>query len=106
MSLLKVRFRQSGGYAGLIRGQEITAADSSAEDLQQLEHMLKTSGVAERAAAGGARTPSASADLMQYDLEIETSAGTKHVVLTDDDVDDKTEPLIRFLQKRSKPMKP
>jgi hypothetical protein len=106
MSLLKVRFRQSGGFAGLIRGQEISAGDSSPEDLQRLEHMLKESGLAERAAGGGARTPSKSADLMQYDVEIETSAGTRHVVLTDDDLDDKTEPLIRFLQKGSKPMKP
>jgi hypothetical protein len=106
MSLLKLRFRQSGGFGGLIRGQEITAADSTPQELQRLEALVKASGVAERAAGGGARTPSASADLMQYDLEIETSAGTTHVVLTDDDLNDKTEPLIRFLQKQSKPMKP
>lgn len=106
MSLLKVRFRQSGGYAGLIRGQDITAADSSPEDFRRLEQLLKESGLTERAAGGGARTPSTSADLMQYDLEIETSAGTKHVVLTDDDLDDRTEPLVRFLQKGSKPMQP
>ena len=106
MALLKVRFRQSGGFAGLTRGQEITAADSSPEELQQLEQMLKASGVAERAAGGGARTPPKSADLIQYDLQIETSDGTRHVVLTDDDLDNRTDPLIRFLQKGSKPMKP
>ena len=106
MSLLKVRFRQSGGYAGLIRGQEITAADSSPGDVQRLEQLLKAGGLAEGAAGGGARTPPKTADLMQYDLEIETSAGTRHVVLTDDDLDDRTEPLIRFLQKGSKPLKP
>jgi len=106
MSLVKVRFRQSGGFAGLTRGQEITAADSSPEELQRLERMLQESGLAERAASGGASTPPKSADLIQYDLEIETSAGTRHVVLTDDDVDDRTQPLIEFLQKRSKPMKP
>ena len=106
MSLLKLRFRQSGGFANLTRGQEIAAANSSPEELQQLEHMLNASGVAERAGGGGARTPPKSADLIQYDLEIETSAGTRHVVLTDDDLNDRTEPLIRFLQKRSKPMKP
>jgi len=104
MSLLRLRFRQSGGFAGLIRGQEIVAADSSPEELQRLEHVLKESGLAERADVGGARTPPTSAD--QYDLGIETNAGTRHVVLTDDDVDDRTEPLIRFLQKGSKPMKP
>jgi len=106
MSLVRLRFRQSGGFAGLIRGQEIAAADSSPEELQRLEHVLKESGLAERANVGGARTPPKSADLIQYDLEIETNAGTRHVVLTDDDVDDRTEPLIRFLQKGSKPMKP
>ena len=106
MSLLKVRFRQSGGFAGLIRGQEIAAADSSPEELRRLEQMLNESGVSDRAASGGARTPPKAADLIQYDLEIETSAGTRHVVLTDDDLDDRTEPLIRFLQKQSKPMKP
>ena len=106
MSLLKLRFRQSGGYAGLTRGQEITAADSSPAELQRLEHLLKESGLAERAGGGGARTPPKSADLIQYDLEIETSAGTRHVVLTDDDLNDRTEPLIRFLQKKSKPIKP
>jgi hypothetical protein len=106
MSLLKLRFRQSGGYAGLIRGQEIAAAESSPAELQRLEHLLKESGLTERAAGGGARTPPASADLIQYDLEIETSAGTRHVVLTDDDLDDRTEPLIKLLQKGSKPIKP
>jgi hypothetical protein len=106
MSLLKLRFRQSGGFAGLIRGQEITAADLKPQELQRLERMLKESGLMERADASGARTPPTSADLVQYDLEFETSAGTKHVVLTDDDLDDKTEPLIQFLQKQSKPMKP
>ena len=106
MPLVKVRFRQSGGFAGLIRGQEITAADSSPEELQRLERMLRESGLAERAASGGASTPPMSAALIQYDLEIETSAGTRHVVLTDDDLDARTQPLIEFLQKRSKPMKP
>ena len=106
MSLLKLRFRQSGGYAGLIRGQEITAADLSPAELQRLERVLKESGLSERAAGGGARTPPKSADLMQYDLEIETTAGTRHVVLTDDDLDDRTQPLIELLQKGSKPMKP
>ena len=106
MSLLKVRFRQSGGFAGLIRGREITAADASPEELQRLEHLLNASGLAERAAGAGAKTPPKSTDLIQYDLEIETSAGIRYVVLTDDDLDDRTEPLIQFLQKRSKPMKP
>ena len=106
MPLVKLRFRQSGGFAGLIRGQEITAADSSPEELQRLERMLQESGLAERGASGGASTPPKSADLIQYDLEIETSAGTRHVVLTDDDLDARTQPLIEFLQKRSKPMKP
>jgi hypothetical protein len=68
--------------------------------------LLKESGLTERAGGGGARTPSKSADLMQYDLEIETSAGTRHVVLTDEDLDERTEPLIQLLQKGSKPMKP
>jgi hypothetical protein len=106
MSLLKLRFRQSGGYAGLIRGQEITAADSSPGEIQRLEQLLKAAGLAEGAAGGGDRTPPKAADLIQYELEIETSAGTRHVVLTDDDLDDRTEPLIRFLQKGSKPLKP
>jgi hypothetical protein len=106
MSILKVRFRQSGGFGGLIRGDEIVAADSSPGDVQRLEQLLKASGLTERAAGGGARTPSKAADLIQYDLDIETSAGTRHVVLTDEDLDDRTEPLIQFLQKRSKPMKP
>jgi hypothetical protein len=106
VSLVRVRFRQSGGFAGLLRGCEITAAESSPKELQELERLLKESGVMERAAGGGARTPPTSADLIQYDLEVETSDGTKHVVLTDDDLNDRTEPLIQFLQKRSKPVQP
>jgi len=106
MSLTKLRFRQSGGYANLIRGCELSAADASPDQFQQLERLLNASGLAERAAGGGARTPPKSADLMQYDLDMETSAGTRHAALTDDDLDEKTEPLIRFLQKQSKPMKP
>jgi hypothetical protein len=43
---------------------------------------------------------------MQYELDIETSAGYQACGLTDDDLDDEAEPLIRFLQKQSKPVKP
>jgi hypothetical protein len=106
MSLHKVRFRQSGGYGGLVRGCELTATDMSPDEFQQLERLLNASGLTKSAAGGGARTPPSAADLMQYDLDIETSDGKKQVVLTDDGVDEKTQPLIEFLQKRSKPMKP
>lgn len=105
MSLLKVRFRQSGGYGGLIRGCELSAADTSPDEFQQLERLLNASGLTKTAAGGGAKAPSSAADLMQYELDIETSDGKKHVVLGDDGLDEKTEPLIEFLQKRSKPMK-
>ena len=106
MSLLKVRFRQSGGYAGLIRGVEIAAADASPDEFQRLEQLVNASGLTKTAAGGGARTPPSAADLMQYDLDIETSAGKSHVALTDGDLDERTEPLIQFLQKKSKPIKP
>ena len=106
MSLLKVRFRQSGGYGGLIRGCELSAAETGPDEFQQLERLLNASGLATRAAGGGAKAPSSAADLIEYDLEIETSDGKKHVVLKDDGVDEKIQPLIEFLQKRSKPIKP
>src|SRR5262245_30083035 len=106
MSLLKVRFRQSGGYGGLIRGCELSAADTSPDEFQQLERLLNGSGLTKPAAGGGAKSPSSAADLMQYDLDIETSDGKKHVVLTDEGVDEKTQHLIELLQKRSKPIMP
>jgi len=106
MSLVRIRFRQSGGFAGLIRGYEMTAADTGPQDVDHLERLLKASGLTDRPAAASARTPPKTSDLVQYDIDIETDGGTKHVVLTDDDLDEKTEPLVHFLQQRSKPMKP
>ena len=104
MTIRKIRFRQTGGFAGLVRGCEIAPEDLSAKDRAELTRLVEKSGLAEKktGAAKGAAGPAR--DLVGYEIEIETDAGTAKAHLDDLDLPEAAAPLVDWLQKRAKPV--
>lgn len=68
MEIASVRFRQSGGFAGLIRGCEISGDQITAADRRALARYLK--------ARAAAPARSEARDLLVYEIEVEADSGT------------------------------
>jgi hypothetical protein len=105
MTIRKIRFRQTGGFAGLIRGVELKPEDLGSKERAQLERLVEKSGLAEKGKKKATAKPASSArDLTNYEIEIESASGTARVELDDLDLPPEVEPLVTLLQKHSKPM--
>jgi hypothetical protein len=100
MPIDKVRFRQSGGFAGLVRGVEVSAAELSAADRRALETMASGRRGAPPAGAAGAR------DLLTYELELDTDSGRVRLEFDESSVPDELSSLVESLAKRARPMPP
>jgi len=101
MEIRKVRFRQSGGFAGLVRGCDVEAKTLDAADLRALEQHAQ-------GAPGGtapARAPAAR-DAVTYQIAIETATGTKELDFDELNVPPGLAPLLARLSKQCRPMKP
>ena len=101
MTARKIRFRQTGGFAGLVRGCDLDLEALTPKQRAEVERLVAASGLANTPAA---KPKSKGRDLMQYEITIESASGTTRADLTDFDLDDKTEPLVTFLQKRAGPV--
>ena len=98
---MKITFRQSGGYAGLIMGSEINTDSLSAEEAAKLQSLVKQSGILQ------AQTKQTSnvADLLNYEITIETKEGIRQVSFDDLSLPESAVPLLEYLQERAKPLK-
>jgi hypothetical protein len=104
----RVKFVQSGGFAGLLRGCELVAASLTADERKQLEELIGQADLSKAAHSPDKPSASASraADARQYRLEIETAEGRYEALLSESQVDAKSQPLLKFLASKSKPVKP
>jgi len=94
---VKIRFRQTGGFAGLARGCDLDAAALPRADADELARLLAT---AKLEAVKPAR-----ADRQQYDLVLEREGKPAVEVRFDDGaLTDDLAALVAFLRKRSKPV--
>lgn len=97
---MRIKFRQSGGFAGLIRGCEVLAADLSKREQHELERLC-TAAKLHRVKP----VPAQGADRQFYELQIEHDDGAVIDVKFDDSaLTDGAAPLIAFLRARAKPM--
>jgi hypothetical protein len=98
---MKIRFRQSGGYAGLRIGCDLDTKSLSSEEATQLESLVNTSGVLQ---ANSGRSGNA-ADLISYEIEIETNQGTHQIAFDDLTLPENILPLLEYLQSQAKPLR-
>ena len=99
---LKVRYVQSGGFAGLIRECTIDAAALAPVAAAVLKRLVKAASLAKLKTA---RTQGV-ADLLLHDFAIETDAGTFKLSFDDLSLPKALRPLVAFLARRSKPLPP
>jgi Emfourin len=109
MTLRKIRFRQTGGFAGLVRGCELAPKDLDTKEGARLERLLRQSGLAESAPAhpaAPAQGPDrdSARDLIKYEIEIESASGTARFELDDLDLSENVALLVAFLLKHARPM--
>jgi hypothetical protein len=94
-----VRFDQSGGYAGLLKGCEIDTTALPPEKAKEIEQLVKASAIS----ASGEFLSDSSCDLHQYEITIEDGAKKTSVIFDDESIPQSARPLIGYLKKWSKP---
>jgi hypothetical protein len=98
---MKIKFRQSGGYAGLRTGVDLDINSLTADESTQLESLVKTSEILK---AKSGRTENA-ADLINYEITIENQDGTHQINFDDLTLPETAIPLLDYLQERAKPIR-
>ncbi len=106
MTIRKIRFRQSGGFAGLIRGCDLELSSLDPRERTKLEKAVEKSGLIDEPSEAGAKTgrSAAARDTAQLEIEIETSSGVIRRALDELDLPQRAEPLVSLLQERSRPL--
>lgn len=97
MDIRKIRFRVSGGFAGLVRGTELEASELSSAERSALARAVKTSNAA--------RSPDAR-DAQIYELEVVSASGTHHLEFDETQEPDGLGDLVQRLMQRARPVTP
>jgi hypothetical protein len=101
VTIRQVRFRQSGGFANLVRGCDVDGEDLVAAHRLAAERLAAASG----ATPSRAGSPSAR-DQVMFELELDTGAGVCRFEFAEMSIPDGLGPLVEWLQQRSRPMAP
>ncbi len=97
---MKVVFRQSGGFAGLIRAVELDTDDLPPEEAAELYSLVQQSDLQNTRGESESRWR----DLQTYEIRVETGEDVYEVAFDDSNVPAGVTPLLAFLRKRSKPL--
>ncbi len=99
---MKLRFRQSGGFAGLIRGYEIDTDSLSPEEAGSLLELVNKSGLLDTV-----KEPNPEArDLIGYEVTVETSEGVFQAAFDDLSMPKDAAALLEFLRGKAQPRTP
>ena len=96
---MKLRFQQSGGFAGLVRGCELLVADLPPHLSSLVKELVKT-GSAEPAAGGPMR------DGLMFELWIEAPSKKVTMTMPDTAIPPRLTPLLEYLKMQSRPQAP
>ena len=94
---MKITFRQSGGYGGLVRGYEIDTHALPRDEAAEIETLVKNSGIL-KAQSGHSEI---GRDLLCYTITIETGEVDLHLELDDATIPEGVRPLLNLLRKRA-----
>jgi hypothetical protein len=96
---MKITFVQSGGFAGMVKGCELTTSDLTPDERQELESRVAASGLTESLE----RFSPAGRDHRQYEIVIERDGVVRRIICDDHSVPEATRPLVAFLVARARP---
>ena len=95
---MRLRFDQSGGYAGLLKGCEIDTTALPSEKAKELEELVEASEI-----SSGEFLSKSSRDLHQYEITIEEGGSKTSVIFDDESIPQSAKPLISYLKKCATP---
>ncbi len=94
---MKLRFRQSGGFAGLERGCEMSVAALAPELRALLDHAMAQP-------AAQSVPPASAADITQYSLAVDTPGNARELRFDDTTLPPALAPLLAHLTAASRPL--
>jgi Emfourin len=97
---MKITFRQSGGFAGLLRGAEMDAQALDPKQTAELKRLL------DEKAATQSRGPGKARDLHQYEITLEDGGQKRTLQFDDSQVPEDLRPLLKTLKQQAKPQPP
>ena len=96
---MKVRFVQSGGFLGLLKGCEIDTSSLTRVQAKTLQQLIEVSGIA----GSGVYLSDSGRDLRQYEITLEWGTMGISVTFDDETLPQSARQLIGYLKKCSKP---
>ena len=94
---MKITYRESGGFAGLVKGVEIDTSNLNHDEAQNVVKMVADSGIKGEVNL----TSPAQRDVPQYDICIESENGVERRQLDFSHVTDDMKPLLKYLKRKS-----
>jgi|SRR4030095_8601208 Emfourin len=95
---MKVRFRQTGGFGGLVLGCDLDTSTLSPAEAQELTRLVKQANLEKIQT----RRSEKARDLQNYEVVVEGDGITAKATFDDMSVDANVEPLLEFLRRRAR----
>jgi hypothetical protein len=95
---MKLRFRQTGGFGGLVLGCDLDTSTLPPAEAQELTRLVKQANLEKIQT----RRSEKARDLQNYEIAVEGSGMTGKATLDDMSVDANVEPLLEFLRQRAR----
>jgi hypothetical protein len=97
---MKIRFRQTGGFGGLVLGCDLDTSTLLPAEAQELARLVKQANLNEIQT----RRSEKARDLQNYEIAVEGEGLTAKKTLDDMSIDANVEPLVEFLRRRARAM--
>ena len=95
---MKVRFRQTGGFGGLVLGCDLDTSTLPPAEAQELTRLVKQANLEKIQT----RRSEKARDLQNYEIAVEDDGITVKATFDDMSVDANVEPLLEFLRQRAR----
>jgi hypothetical protein len=98
---MKVHFRQSGGFAGLLRAAEVDTKELAPAEARSIEELVR-----EVLDATPARAHTPGADITRYELTVDDGSGPCSCAFDDANASPAASKLLGLLQAKTRPTRP
>ena len=95
---MKIRFRQTGGFGGLVMGCDLDTSTLSPAEAQELARLIKQANL-ERTQT---KRSDKARDLQNYEIAVDGGGITAKATFDDMSVDANMKPLLDFLRRRAR----
>jgi hypothetical protein len=97
---MKIRFRQTGGFGGLVLGCDLDTSTLAPAEAQELTRLVKQANLEKIQT----RRSEKARDLQNYEIAVEGDGLTAKAIFDDMSVNANVESLLEFLRQRSRAM--